>query len=139
MMATADSAAGEVVAAITDFVKAVNRGDQDRALALLTKDVSIVEDLAPYRWRGPTAGAEWLLAMHENAQANAITGIFMQLGRATRVEVEGEHAYVIVEGHLTYNGVKLLHSHGTLTFALIKELRGWLISAFAWTGPVASL
>ena len=99
----------------------MNRGDQSRALALLTKDVSIIEVLAPYRWQGPTAGAEWLLAMHENAQANAITGIFMQLGRATRVEAEGDHAYAILEGHLTYNGVKLLHSHGTLTFALSRN------------------
>ena len=80
------NSAVEVVASIKDFVGAVNRGDQDHALALLTKDVSIVEDLAPFRWQGPTAGAEWLLAMFENAQANAITGIFMQLGHATRVE-----------------------------------------------------
>jgi len=133
------TSAAEVVVAIKDFVGAVNRGDQDRALALLTKDVTIMEDLAPYRWQGPTAGAEWLVAMNENAQREAITGIFMQLGRATRVEVEGPHAYAIVEGHLTYNGVKLLHSHGTLTFALVKEQRGWLISAFAWTGPIATL
>ena len=53
--------------------------------------------------------------------------------------LEGAHAYAILEGHLTYNGAKLLHSHGTLTFALVKEPRGWLISAFAWTGPVATL
>lgn len=137
-MAT-NSAAGEVVSAIADFVKVVNRGDQNDALARLTKDVSIMEDLAPYRWQGPTAGAEWMLAMYENAQRNAIIGIFMQLGRATRVEVEGTHAYAIVEGHLTYNGVRLLHSHGTLTFALVKEERGWMISSFAWTGPVATL
>ena len=135
----ASSPSAEVVSAIADFVKAVNRGDQNDALARLTKDVSIMEDLAPFRWQGPTAGAEWLLAMAENAQANGITGIFMQLGRATRVEVAGAHAYAIVEGHLTYNGAKLLHSHGTLTFALVKEPRGWLISAFAWTGPVATL
>ncbi len=138
-MPASPSAAAEIVASIKDFVGAANRGDQDRALALLTKDVSIIEDLAPYRWQGPTAGAEWLLAMGENARRNAITGIFMSVGRATRVEVEGAHAYAIVEGHLTYNGVKLLHSHGTLTFALVKEPRGWLISSFAWTGPVATL
>jgi ketosteroid isomerase-like protein len=138
-MATSPSAAGEVVSAITDFVKAVNRSDQNDALTRLTKDVSILEDLAPYRWQGPTAGAEWMLAMHENAQRNAISGIFMQLGRATRVEVEGRHAYAIIEGHLSYNGARLLHSHGTLTFALVKEERGWMISSFAWTGPVATL
>jgi ketosteroid isomerase-like protein len=138
-MATSPSAETEVVATIEDFVGAVNRGDQARALALLTKDVSIIEDLPPFHWQGPTAGAEWLLAMHENAQANAISGIFMQLGRATRVEVDGDRAYAVVEGHLTYNGVKLLHAHGTLTFALVRDVRGWLISAFAWTGPVATL
>ena len=138
-MTATPSERDEVVATITAFVGAVNRGAQDNALALLTKDITIIEDLAPYRWQGPTAGAEWMLVMHANAQANAITGIFMQLGRATRVEADGPHAYAIVEGHLSYVGARLLHSNGTLTFALVKEGRGWLIRAFAWTGPVATL
>ena len=38
-----------------------------------------------------------------------------------------------------YNGAIAAAFARTLTFALVKEPRGWLISAFAWTGPVATL
>ena len=37
----------DIVAAITKFVDAVNRGDEDGALSRLADDVTIVEDLAP--------------------------------------------------------------------------------------------
>ena len=127
----------KIVASITEFVDAVNRGDRDAALARLTNDVSIIEDLAPYRWQGPSAGSEWLEAMAENARRNAITSISMNLRNATRVEVQGEHAYAIVEGVLTYGGGTPRQADGLLTFAMIKQDDNWMIRAFAWTGPEA--
>ncbi len=129
----------QVVSAIAEFVDAVNRGDQDAALVRLTDDVSIIEDLAPYRWQGPNAGSEWMQAMFENAQRIGNTSIVMQLGNATRVEVEGQYAYAIVEGLLTYGGATPRRSDGLLTFALVKDERGWLIRALTWSGPVATV
>src|SRR5687768_1679534 len=115
----ATSVTEQVVSAISEFVDAVNRGDQGAALTQFTNDVSIIEDLAPYRWQGPNAGSEWMQAMFENAQRIGITSIAMQLGNATRVEVEGRYAYAIVEGFLTYGGPTPRRSDGLLTFALV--------------------
>ena len=127
----------EVVDSIAKFVDAVNRGNGEAALARLTDDVSIIEDLAPYRWQGPSAGSEWLDAMAENARRNAITSISMNLRNATRVEVDGRHAYAIFPGVLTYGGGAPRQADGLLTFAMIKQESGWMIRSFAWTGPEA--
>jgi len=135
----ATSGTEEILSAIAEFVDAVNRGDQGDALARLTNDVSIIEDLAPYRWQGPNAGSEWMQAMFENAQRIGIASIAMQLGKAARVEVEGQYAYAIVEGLLTYGGATPRRSDGLLTFALVQDERGWLIRALTWSGPVATV
>ena len=124
---------------LADFVDAVNRGDQQRALAFLSPDVTIVEDLAPYRWQGPRAGAEWMRAMWENAQAKGIRQVHMQAGDPTRVETDGEGAYAIVPGILSYVGeTETLRASGVLTFALVRTGDEWRISALAWSGPEAT-
>ena len=76
--------------------------------------------------------------MFENAQRNGITAISMNLRNTTRVEIKGPHAYAIVEGLLNYEGAVPGQADGLLTFALVKKDGGWLISAFAWTAPVAT-
>ena len=61
--------AQDVTDSIADFVDAVNRGDQAKAVAHFTDDVTIVEELR--RFAGMSnAGADWMLAMWENAQLN---------------------------------------------------------------------
>jgi len=133
------SSAEDVLKSISDFVDSVNRGDEAGAVGHLTPDVAITEDLAPYHWQGPAAGSEWMLAMFQNAQRIGVSDIKMELGKPTRVEVEGPHAYAIVEGLLTYmRSEGALHAYGMLTFALVRTNDRWLIRAFAWSGPEAT-
>ena len=128
--------ASEIVAAIAAFVAAVNQGDQAAATALLTDDVTIVEDLAPFCWHGPTAASEWMLAMFVNAQSAGLTGVVMELGEPTRVEVDSAHAYAIFGGRLVCSGTgPPLRSTGNLTFALAKDGARRLIRAFSRSGP----
>ena len=87
---------------ISSFVDAVNEGRSDSALARLTPDVTIVEDLAPFRWQGRSAGTDWLRAMGDNAQRSGIMAISMQLGIPSRVEVEGRSGYAVIPGLLIY-------------------------------------
>jgi ketosteroid isomerase-like protein len=135
---SSQSDSAEILSFIGGFVDAVNRGDGATAIASLTPNVTIVEDLAPFRWHGPTAGAEWLGAMFENAQRLGIASVFMQLGRASRIEVEGAHAYAVVEGQLQYGGDgPPLRSDGILTFVLLRE-GDWSISVLVWSGPEAT-
>jgi ketosteroid isomerase-like protein len=127
--------AAEAVATITRFTDSVNAGDQQAAIAHFTADASITEDVPPYRWHGPEAGAQWLLAMWENGQRAGLANIAMTLGAPTRVEVSGDHAYLVVPGALTFEmGGQPRRDDGALTFALQKSEGVWLIGSLAWAG-----
>ena len=126
----------EVVRTIGRFVDAVNGGDVAGAAACLAADATIVEDLAPYRWQGPAAGADWMLAMARNAEAAGMTQIVMAIEAPLRVEVESGHGYAVVPGVLRLRSQGgTLRSEGSLTFALRRSGEDWLIGAMAWTGP----
>lgn len=130
------SEADRVSGTLRAFVEAVNRGDRKGALGRLAPDVTIIEDLPPYRWQGPGAGAEWMLAMWENGQRTGLTDVALELGAARRIEVERNHAYAVVPGRLSLGGHGgSLRADGLLTFSLRKSGEDWLIGAFAWTGP----
>lgn len=126
----------ELLHSVERFVDAVNNGDVSDALGHFAPDAVIVEDLPPYRWQGPDAGSEWLVAMRENAQAAGLTSIVMRLEPAIRVEVDADDAYAVFAGHLKYRGNAVeLQSRGCLTFTLRKAGAKWLIRSLVWGGP----
>lgn len=128
-------APADLTSVIRAFIDEVNRGDMAGALARLTADVCIVEDLAPFRWTGAGAGGEWLAAMGANAGNLGVTEIAMAPGEPRRVEVEGGHGYCVVPGRLTYRGPDVaLAVDGLLTFAMRLEQGAWRIAAFTWSG-----
>ncbi|HMJ93477.1 MAG TPA: hypothetical protein VK472_05205 [Allosphingosinicella sp.] len=126
----------EVVGSINRFVDAVNEGNHGEALKHFSPDATIIEDIPPYRWHGPQAGAQWMVAMGENAARSGMTSIAMQLGDATRVEVDAANAYAVYSAVLTLSGNGLrLQSGGCLMFTLQRAETGWLINSLAWGGP----
>ena len=125
----------EIESAVSAFVEEVNSGKIDAALARFTHDATIVEDIAPYNWRGPDAGAEWLTAMAANAARLAVTEVVMDLGAAQRIEVEGTAGYAVFAGTvLLKKADHTLREAGLLTFAFERHLDDWLIAALTWTG-----
>jgi ketosteroid isomerase-like protein len=127
-----------VARSVTAFVQAVNVGDEKAALAHLTHDVSIIEDLAPYHWQGPRAGAQWMEAMFRNGQRMGMSEIQMNLGEPTRLELNADRAYEIIPGVVTLKGRGgNLRESGSLTFALRKVGPVWKIAAFSWSGERA--
>ncbi len=131
-----DQGQAAVLASVQAFTDAVNREDIPAALSHFTANPSIIEDLAPYRFAGPEAGANWIKAMGDNAEAHGVTGIEMKLSPATRVDVSADRAYAIVPGLLTFTmkAGRRQTAAGTLTFALQRSDAGWKIDAFTWTG-----
>jgi ketosteroid isomerase-like protein len=125
----------DIASAVSAFVEEVNSGKFEAALARFTHDVTIVEDLAPYRWRGPDAGAQWLAAMAANAERLGVTEVVMDLGAPQRIEVEGTAGYAIFAGTVLLKKVdQTLREAGLLTFALERHSDLWLIAALTWTG-----
>lgn len=129
-----DSSA-DIASTVSTFVDEVNSGRIEAALARFTGDVTIVEDLAPYRWQGPDAGAQWLTAMANNAERLGVTAVVMDLGTPQRIEVEGATGYAIFDGTVLLKRIdQTLREAGLLTFALERHADQWLIAALTWTG-----
>jgi hypothetical protein len=120
------------------FVEEVNNGQMNVALAHLTNNVSITEDLPPFQWQGAHAGSEWLSAMQKNGERMGVTDIQMRLGSPLQVLVDGDRGYEAVPGVVTLKGKqRTVHEKGLLTFSLKKKGGVWKISSFAWGGAAA--
>jgi hypothetical protein len=126
--------ADDLLSEIRAFIDDVNTGQISVALARLTNDVCIVEDLPPFRWMGARAGSEWIAAMRANAQRLGVTAVTMTPGEARRIEVEGDHGYCIIPGRVTLEGAEVLREDGLITFAMRLEDGQWRISGLTWTG-----
>ncbi|HEX4739331.1 MAG TPA: nuclear transport factor 2 family protein [Allosphingosinicella sp.] len=137
-LAAASAGEREVARSVASFVEAVNTGHLKEALAHLTPDVAITEDLAPYRWQGPKAGAQWLDAMWKNGQRMGVSNIRMRLEPPMQVLVSGDRAYEAIPGVVTLAGKgPTLHERGLLTFALRRSGGVWKINQFSWGGEKA--
>jgi hypothetical protein len=124
----------EIVEALNRFAEHVNRGEIPAALACFTDEPSIVEDIAPYHWRGPHAAGDWLGAMAENAQRHGMSGIHMRFGAPTMVETAADRGYAVLPGDLTYSFPKAADRvvHGHVTFAVQRAGPTWKVETLTW-------
>lgn len=125
-----------IQSAVALMVDAVNQGDFSSAATCFTAEPVIVEDLAPFRWTGPTAVSEWLSAMGANAALTNVSEIKMTLKDAERIEVEQHRSYGCFPGTLSMSTeASELTAKGTLTCVLVRQEGSWLIDALVWSGP----
>ena len=124
-----------VVTAVLGLVNAVNGADFGTAVAAFTDAPIIIEDIAPYIWRGRDAPSDWLSAMGANAARLNVQSVLMTLEQPTRVEVVDGAAYAVFPGQLSLVGKANLVADGTLTFILQTTGGRWLIDSLVWSGP----
>ena len=138
-VAQAPPGADRVLATITRMTDAVNHGDMPIAYAAFIASPSIVEDGPPYRWQGVGAPKAWIESMGANAQAHGMTAIDMRLAPPSRIEINGDRAYAVVPGRLSYTmkDGHSEHAEGALTFTLQQAGADWKIESMVWSGPVA--
>ena len=139
--AYAQAADPAVVAPITAFMSAFNKGDVAGAAAThaAVPDLVIVDEVAPYAWHGAKAFQSWVADLGAADAKRGITDQKVVIGAPTRVEVEGTSAYVIVPATYTFSekGVAM-RAASQMTFTLKKGAGGWLIHGWTWTGPKAA-
>lgn len=121
-------------ASLKDFAELVNQGKSAEAIAYFAASPSIVEDLAPYRWQGPTAPKAWIDAMMANAERAGMSGVNMHFSDPATVQITGARAYAVMPGELTYTfkDGHLDHAHGHVIFSLHKLSGAWRIETLAW-------
>ena len=93
MTASANAQATDpaVVAPITTFIDAFNKGDVAGAAAThaAVPGLVIVDEVAPYAWHGAKAFQEWAAALGAADAKRGVTDQKVVIGAPTRVEVEG--------------------------------------------------
>ena len=129
-----------VEAPIQQFIAAFNKGDTAGAAATMAPRASIIDEVAPFQWRGPDAFARWGAALAADSKAKGYSNESVTLGTPSRELVTGANAYVIVPAtySFTQKGVKMAEV-SQLTFTLMKVDTAWKITGWTWTGPEASV
>ena len=130
--ATAD----EVAKPIHQFIDGFNTGDVKSAYAAYASgDIVIIDEFAPHVWTGPHAAQDWAADYEKNAQARGVSDGSVKYGAATRSEVEGDAAYVVIPTVYNYKEKgEAKTEEGQMTFALSRQEGAWKIKAWAWTG-----
>ena len=130
------AASEDVTAPVRQFIDAFNKGDTASAYATYAKgEINIVDEFAPHRWNGPNAAQDWAAAYDKHAQATGVSDGQVKYGTPTRIEREGDFAYVILPTEYVYKEHgKLMDEKGQITAVLHMEGGAWKIRAWTWAG-----
>lgn len=136
--ASAQTADAELMAPIQKFVDSFNKGDTAGAAATheAGADLTIIDEVPPYIWRGAKAFHAWGADLESDAKKKGITEPMVALGTPTRTEQQGDQAYVVLPAVYTFKqGGAAMREEAQMTFVLKKGAGGWLIHGWSWTGP----
>lgn len=136
--AGAQPADPQLMAPIQKFMDSFNKGDVAGAAAThaSTADLTIVDEVPPFVWRGAQAFTAWSAALDADAKKNGITEPMVSIAPATRVETSGDVAYVIVPATYSFKkGGAAMREAAQMTFVMKKAGGAWLIHGWTWTGP----
>ena len=137
-VATAATPDAQLTAPIRAFIDAFNKGDAAAAAATHspTADLTIIDEVSPHLWQGPQAFQAWSADLEGDARKRGITDQSVTISAPTREETSADSAYVVVPAVYAFKerGVAMRES-AQMTFVLKKGPGGWLIHAWAWTGP----
>lgn len=132
----ARAAANDVVAPVIQFISAFNAGDTKTAFATYAAgDVLIIDEFSPHAWIGPHAAQDWAATYDRHAQATGVTEGKVTYSAATRVEVEGDKAYVVMPTTYLYKEHgKPIAEKGQITVVLNRQSAAWKIRGWTWSG-----
>jgi ketosteroid isomerase-like protein len=124
----------DVMAVVSGFTDAFNKGDEKAAVATCADQTSIIDEFPPYEWHGEGACAKWAADYDADAKKKGITGGAVTLGKARHLDVTGDRAYVVVPADyaMTQKGKAVKQKDATLIGVLQKGAAGWRIVAWSW-------
>jgi hypothetical protein len=139
-LARAATPQDDVAAPITAFIAAFDKGDiKGAAAAQDGANLTIIDEVAPYVWKGPSAFGDWAHDLTADDAKAGVTGESVAISKPTRIEADGDTAYVIIPAVYSFkdHGVPMSES-AQMTFAMHKGAAGWKVAAWTWTGPKAT-
>jgi hypothetical protein len=127
----------DVLSRMQQTIDAANRNIDAALASNFMPSVVLVDDLAPYVFRGPAADAilEWSNAYGADSAKNSITDFSMKLLKPRRVKVSGDRAYIVLPAAYSFKQhLKPMQKRGTITATLERVDKKWLIATWSWAG-----
>jgi hypothetical protein len=123
-------------APVRQFIDGFNTGNVQSAFAAYaTGDITIIDEFAPHIWTGIEAAHHWADAYDKHAQATGVTDSKVTYGKPTRMEVNGDAAYVILPTLYRYKEHgDPRQEEGQMTVVLNREAGAWKIRSWTWSG-----
>ncbi len=115
-------------------IHAANTDDASALSALYTDDAVVVDENAPFRWRGTGAGVAWwhsVEAVTRKAKLMHLRSVNVRLGEFKQSSTD---AYLVQA--MTVTGImagKPFAEAGTMTYTFHATGGKWLISSMVWT------
>jgi ketosteroid isomerase-like protein len=123
-----DAAMMAPVRAIASFMATL---DEARLAQVFADDVVIVENFAPYVFRGPDAALHWRVGFCGHAQG--LSGLAVAFGPAQDFSRSGDTVYFVLPTVWTgTTNQKPFEEEGGWAFVLRRDGAGWRIASYAW-------
>jgi ketosteroid isomerase-like protein len=138
-LAASDTGASDtasLLATVKHWKSSFNKGDIKAVIAACASDAVVIDEVAPFSWRGPDACSHWADAVGASFDQDKVTQVVMTMGKPWRATVDGNHGYFVAPAKLNY---LIASKPGTetgsvITMTLVKEGADWRFSGIAWSG-----
>ena len=124
----------DVVAVVNQFLDGFNKGNTKAVLATCAAEVAIIDEFSPYVWQGASACSDWADDFAAHAKKNGITDPVVTLGKPRHVDLDVDHAYLVIPANFRFKvkGKPASETGSIFTVALRKWPTGWRITGWAW-------
>jgi hypothetical protein len=117
------------VRGVADFMQSIDLSGVTHLFA--ERDVVVVENFAPFVFRGDDCVKRWATAFAEHAAA--LSELRAEFGPAQDFARSGDRAFFTLPTTWTgLEGGRRFVETGALTFVLVRHDRGWRIACYAW-------
>ena len=127
--ASAQTTDADVMAPIQKFIDSFNKGDTAAAAATHAAgaDLTIIDEVPPYVWRGAKAFQAWSGDLESDAKKNGITESMVTLSNPTRIERNADQAYVVVPAVYSFKQKgTAMREAAQMTVVLRRGASGWV-------------
>lgn len=127
----------DVMAAVKQFVHAINSGDRNELNAICADQTSIIDEFPPHEWHGPGACVQWMTDYETDAKKNGFSDGEVTIGKPRHLQVTRDRAYVVIPSEYKYkhDGKWIKESGVLFTVALRKSEGKWHAVGWAWPKP----
>jgi hypothetical protein len=102
--------------------------------SLFTSDGVVIDESAPFVWRGAQAASQWVTSVKRIFVANKMTDFKTTVGLPIEYEQSGDGAYLVLPLTLSAKmNAKPFLENGTMTFTFQNVFGDWKISSAVWT------